>query len=147
MPPHLCSIIGLRYVLRSPEPRSARLVETNSKSVFEIIGRECRFALGILGLFFPTPETISPERLNGHMSDDVEHFNPESCTCHVMSSIAFSVTKMSSRSTMPSRFRRYRLDFTFNAIMSNSQNALWPLTFMFGIIWHLGVRHHVAVAP
>jgi hypothetical protein len=28
-------------------------------------------------------------RLTGHMSDDVEHFYSESCTCHLMSNIAF----------------------------------------------------------
>jgi hypothetical protein len=31
-------------------------------------------------------------------------------------------------------------------ILSNDRNGLSLLTHMFGIIWHLGVRHQVAVA-
>jgi hypothetical protein len=54
------------------------------------------------------PDTLL---LTGHMSDDVEHFYSESCTCHMMSNNALSVNKMISESIMLSRFTTVHVGF------------------------------------
>ena len=80
------------------------------------------------------------------MSHDVEHFWAESCTCQLMSN-GTSIVAQFRHATRP-----LNLIHDWDHLLSSTmtlRNKVHdfsnPSASVFGITWHLGVRHQVAV--
>src|SRR6266545_2250160 len=72
------------------------------------------------------------------MSDDVEHFYFESCTCHLMSNIAFSVIKISLCTHYANRSTTVQIGFWFSD--DPVQRSRWSVSIDTHVRDHMAPR-------